>query len=139
MQQRDPFPSHHVMVAWPICEVARMSAEYALTTRSELLALVVRRLHAEFPTVAADQVVRSVQIARDAAKSANPTEAAAADPTAYVNIVETQARHYLAKFQAIRAKSPLPRVPTVIELGAAERQQSGRHRREVGAVNVLPS
>ena len=47
-----------------------MSAEQPLATRSELLALVVRGLHAEFPTVAADQVVRCVQIARDEVKSA---------------------------------------------------------------------
>jgi hypothetical protein len=113
-----------------------MSAEYSLSTRPELMALVVRRLHAEFPAVAADQVVRCVQIARDAVKSANPAEASATDPTAYVNIVETQARHYLAKFQAIRAKSPLPPQPTIIELGAAERQRSGRHRRGINVSNV---
>jgi len=118
-----------------------MSAEQPLATRSELLALVVRGLHAEFPTVAADQVVRCVQIARDEVKSAYPTEAAAVDATKFVSIVETQARLYLAKFQAVRAGAqvspPPPTVTAVIELGAAERRRFGRHRRETGASKAL--
>jgi hypothetical protein len=115
-----------------------MSAAYSLSSRSELLAAVVRRLHSEFPSVAADQVVRCVQIARESAKSEYPSEAAAADPSAYVNLIETQARSYLAKFSAIRAKAPVPATAraTVIELGAAERR-SGRHRREINTSNVL--
>jgi hypothetical protein len=114
-----------------------MSAAYSLSSRTELLAAVVRRLHSEFPAVAADQVVRCVQIARESAKSEYPSEAAAADPTAYVDLIETQARSYLAKFQAIRTKSPVPSRTTVIELGAAERRQSGRHRREISPSTAL--
>jgi hypothetical protein len=87
----------------------------------------------------------------------------AADPTEYVNVVEAQARSYLAKFQAIRTRTAAPTpvavtdptattlpapavdVPTVvapaavdtnvIELGAAERRRAGRHRRFSGVVN----
>jgi hypothetical protein len=114
-----------------------MSAAYSLSSRTELLGIVVRRLHSEFPAVAADQVVRCVQIARESVKSAYPSEAAAADPTAYVNLVETQARSFLAKFQAIRAKAPLPAMPTVIELGAAERSHTGKHRREISTSTSL--
>lgn len=114
-----------------------MTAEYSLSSRTELLAVVVRRLQAEFPTVARDQVVRCVQIARESARLADPSATLAADPTSYVNVVETQARHYLAKFQAIRAKSPVPLSPTVIELGAAERRHAGRHRRETDMSSAL--
>jgi len=118
-----------------------MSTEQPLAARSELLALAVRRLHLEFPTVAADQVVRCVQIARDEVKSAHPGEAAAVDATGFVGIVETQARLYLAKFEAVRAGAqvspPSPSVPTIIELGAAERWRFGRHRREAGAPKAL--
>jgi hypothetical protein len=141
-----------------------MTAEYALSSRTELLSGVVRRLHEEFPAVASDQVVRCVQIAREFVKSSlDPSAMSAADPSEYVSVVEAQARSYLAKFQAIRTRSaapapvavtdptattlPAPAVdaptvvtPTVvdanvIELGAAERRRAGRHRRFSGVVN----
>jgi hypothetical protein len=121
-----------------------MSTEYSLPSRNEMLAHVVRQLHAEFPAVASDQVVRCVQIARESAKSVDPSAASAPDPTAYVDLVETQARNYLAKFEAIRAGStppPNPTVvdlsPTVVELGAAEGRRRGRHRRNANASHAV--
>jgi hypothetical protein len=140
-----------------------MTAEYALSSRTEF-SVVVRRLHEEFPAVASDQVVRCVQIAKEFVKSSlDPSAMSASDPTEYVNVVEAQARSYLAKFQAIRTRTatpaavavtdptattlPAPAVdaPTVvapssndadvIELGAAERRRAGRHRRLSGLVN----
>jgi len=82
-----------------------------------------------------------VQIARDEVKAAHPAEAAAADAAGFVGIVETQARLYLAKFEAVRAGAqvspPPPSAPKVIELGAAERRRFGRHRRDAGTSKAL--
>jgi hypothetical protein len=111
-----------------------MTVDYSMASRTEMLAGVVRRLHAEYPEMAGDQVVRCVQVARESAKTATGLQSE--DPTALVNVVETQARNYLAKLQAIRSGSPLPPNPTVVELGAAERRRPGRHRRDASASRV---
>jgi hypothetical protein len=115
-----------------------MTSEYSLSgsswsARTEWLADVVRRLVAEFPDISRDHIVRSVQIARDAVKSANLSTNN--DSLGYVDLTETQARLYLAKFQAIRTGSPLPVASTVIELDAVE-GRGGRHRREHRPLNA---
>lgn len=123
-----------------------MTAEYPMSSRTELLSVVARRLHEEFPAVAGDQVVRCVQIAREFAKSSSEFSAGpGGDPEAYAVFVETQARNYLAKFEAIRTRAPVPPsstvielgTTTVVELGAAERRRPGRHRRGSKTSNAV--
>jgi hypothetical protein len=106
-----------------------MTGDYSLSSRTELLADVVRKLLAEYPDMPRDQVVRCVQIAREAAKSA--------DVNPNLAVIETQARNYLAKLHAIRTKAPLPPNPTVVELGTVEHRRRGRHRRDLNARSAI--
>jgi len=112
-----------------------MSVDYSLpSSRTEMLAVVVRRLEAEFPSMPRDQVLRCVQVARDAARDADGGGASLTDPLTFVDAVESQARGYLNEIQAVRR----PSVTTgVVDLHGAEHRRLGRHRRTTSGSNAV--
>jgi hypothetical protein len=112
-----------------------MSVDYSLpSSRTEMLAVVVRRLEAEFPTMPRDQVVRCVQVARDAARGADASDLPLTDPAAFVAAVEGQARGYLTEIQAVRKPSA---AITVVDLHGADHRRMGRHRRTTSGSNAV--
>jgi hypothetical protein len=77
-----------------------MTAGFVFSFRTaELIAVVVKRLETQFPTMSRDQVQRCVQVAREPAKQV------ADDPEAFANIVEALAHDYLAKIHEMQTKN----------------------------------
>jgi hypothetical protein len=108
-----------------------MSVDYSLpSSRTEMLADVVRSLEAEFPAMPRDQVLRCVQVARDAARHADASDLPLTDPMAFVATVESQARGYLTEIQAVRKPGA---AANVVDLQRAEHRRLGRHRRTSGS------
>jgi hypothetical protein len=114
-----------------------MSVDYSLpSSRTEMLAVVVRRLEAEFPTMPRDQVVRCVQVAREAAR-ADASSISLTDPSKFAAAVESQARGYLTDIQAVRKRSASQAATGVVDLNGADRRRLGRHRRTTSGSNAV--